>query len=257
MRIAIISLFPEMFGVLNYGVTGKAIKKGFIDLSFWNPRDYMTETSSGYKHRRVDDRPYGGGPGMVMRVQPLCDAVRAARQELGKQTDVIHLSPQGKRLTQEMIMGYAKQESFIMVASRYEGVDERFIEMEVDEEWSIGDYILTGGELPVMVVIDAIARLIPGVVGNPDSVNQDSFINGLLECPHYTRPEEFKEKWVPPILLTGNHQMIANWRLKQSLGRTWLKRPDLLEKWVFTPFQKQLLSEFIREYQEARGKTHE
>jgi tRNA (guanine37-N1)-methyltransferase len=258
MRIGVISLFPEMFDVLKYGITGKALIKGYIELVHWNPRDYVSKEIPGaYKHRTVDDRPYGGGPGMVMMIQPLQDAVRAAKQELGEKARVIHLSPQGKRLTQETIIQYSKQESFIMVATRYEGVDERFIETEVDEEWSIGDYVVTGGELPAIVAIDAMARLIPGVLGDPESANQDSFMDGLLDCPHYTRPEQFGSKRVPKVLLEGNHQIIANWRLKQALGRTWLRRPDLLEKRVLSPFQEQLLNEFIREHQEARGKTHE
>lgn len=257
LRLGVISLFPEMFEVLNFGITGKAISNGFLRLAFWNPRDYVLPKAPNAKYRSVDDRPYGGGPGMVMLVRPLRDAIRAAKEELGSNVKVIHLSPQGKLLTQKSIGHLAVQTNLILVASRYEGVDERLLETEIDEEWSIGDYVLTGGELPAMVLIDAMTRLIPGVLGHEDSADQDSFMNGLLDCPHYTRPEDFEGRQVPKVLLEGNHQAIACWRLKQALGRTWLRRPDLLAQRVLTPDEQQLLNDFIREYEEIRGKIHE
>lgn len=250
MHIAIISLFPEMFAALNYGVIGKAIKNGTVQLSHWNPRDYALD-----KHGYVDDRPYGGGPGMVMMVQPLRAAIHAAKSELGK-TKVIHLSPQGKLLGQNELVKLAKEEKLLFVASRYEGVDERLIELEVDEEWSIGDYVLTGGELPTMVMVDALIRLIPGVLGHEDSALEDSFMRGLLDYPHYTRPEMVEEKKVPTVLLQGNHKEIALWRLKQALGRTWLRRPDLLSSHSLTASEQTLLNEFICDYLD-RGKCDE
>jgi tRNA (guanine37-N1)-methyltransferase len=257
MNFGIVSLFPQMFDALNYGMTGRAIANGHLDLTHWHPRDYVALESSGYKHRVVDDRPYGGGPGMVMMVQPLRDAIKAAKAKLGNNTPVMHLSPAGTPLTQEAVIELAKRPDCILVASRYEGVDERLLASSIDEEWSIGDYVLTGGELPAMVLIDAICRFIPGVLGHEDSAAQDSFMNGLLDYPHYTRPEEIEGLKVPSVLLEGNHQHIKNWRLKQALGRTWLKRPDLLTTRVLTPLEEQLLNEFISEFQESRGKIHE
>lgn len=250
MKIAIVSLFPEMFAALNYGVIGKALQNHVVDITYWNPRDYALN-----KHHNVDDRPYGGGPGMVMMVQPLRDAIHAAKKTLGD-AKVIHLSPQGKLLKQADLHRFVEQEKLIFVASRYEGVDERLIELEVDEEWSIGDYVLTGGELPTMVMIDAIVRLIPGVLGDQDSAKEDSFTQGLLDCPHYTRPETVEGKKVPQELLEGNHKIIAKWRTKQSLGRTWLRRPDLLSSHTLTECEEKLLNEFICDYQD-RGKCNE
>jgi tRNA (guanine37-N1)-methyltransferase len=254
MRIGVISLFPEMFNPLYHGIIGRAIAKGYVRLSFWNPRDFAEVTGHG-KRQAVDDRPYGGGPGMVMKVQPLQDAIHAAKSALGHLVRVIHLSPQGKLLTQHSIAHFAEQGDFILVASRYEGVDERLLDLAIDEEWSIGDYVLTGGELPAMVLIDAIVRLIPNVLGHPHSAAEDSFVSGLLDCPHYTRPEKFRGCTVPPLLLGGNHQAIADWRLQQALGRTWLRRPDLLTKRVLTSIEQHLLNDFICDYQ--RGKMHE
>lgn len=248
MQIGLVSLFPEMFTALNLGITGRAIKNEHLSLSFWNPRDFAKT-----KHRDVDDRPYGGGPGMVMMIQPLLDAISAAKQVLGVKTPVLHLSPQGQKLTQEDVIRLSARPTFILVSSRYEGVDERLLAKAVDEEWSIGDYVLSGGELPAMVLIDAMVRMLPGVLGDEFSAQQDSFMNGLLDYPHYTRPEEFNGLTVPQVLLGGDHKKIANWRLKQALGRTWLRRPDLLAKRVLTPIEEQLLNEFILEY-EARGK---
>lgn len=250
MKIAIVSLFPTMFAALDYGVIGKAIEKQIVEISHWNPRNYTL-----YKHGQVDDRPYGGGPGMVMMVQPLQDAIRAAKDYLG-QAKVVHLSPQGKLLHQRDLKSFAQQQTLIFVASRYEGVDERLIELEVDEEWSIGDYVLSGGELPTMIMIDGIVRLLPGVLGDEDSAEQDSFSHNLLDCPHYTRPEVVCGKEVPQVLLKGNHKAITMWRMKQSLGRTWLRRPDLLQKHRLTACEEKLLNEFISDYQD-RGKSDE
>ncbi len=256
MHVGVVTLFPQMFTALDYGITGRALAKKQLLLDYWSPRDYVALGSSGYKHRVVDDRPYGGGPGMVMMAQPMRDAILAAKSALGNSTRVLHLTPQGKKLAQEDVIELAKRPSTILVASRYEGVDER-LSSYIDEEWSIGDYVLTGGELPAMVLIDAVCRFLPGVLGHEESAMQDSFMNGLLDCPHYTRPEVFEGQKVPSVLLEGNHQLIQNWRLKQALGRTWLQRPDLLEKRLLTSLEEQLLNEFISEYQASRGKTHE
>jgi tRNA (guanine37-N1)-methyltransferase len=249
MRVGIISLFPEMFMALDYGIIGKAITKGLLQLQYWNPRNYAKD-----KHRTVDDRPYGGGPGMVMKVQPLRDAIMAAKSQLGIDAKVIHLSPQGKLLTQEAVVRFATENKIILVASRYEGIDERLLEGHIDEEWSIGDYVLTGGELAAMVMIDAIARLLPGVLGHQDSAHQDSFMKGLVDYPHFTRPKDINGQRVPNILLQGNHKAIAEWRLKQALGRTWLRRSHLLVKRLLTEDEQKLLADFIREYK-ARGKN--
>lgn len=249
MRIDVITLFPEMIeNIARFGVTGRAADDGKLDVRTWNPRDYATD-----RHRTVDDRPYGGGPGMVMKVAPLSDAVSDARASSGRRFRTIYLSPQGRRFTQAIADELAAEPGLILVAGRYEGVDERFIESEIDEELSIGDYVLSGGELAAMVLIDAVARLLPGVLGDEDSAKEDSFVNGLLDYPHYTRPEEIRSRAVPQVLLDGNHAEIRRWRLKQSLGRTWERRPDLLEAVELTDEQKALLDEFIRE----RGEVSE
>ncbi|GAB2781253.1 tRNA (guanosine(37)-N1)-methyltransferase TrmD [Halomonas shantousis] len=252
MWIGVVSLFPEMFeAVTRYGVTGRAVKQGLLDVEFWNPRDYATD-----RHRTVDDRPYGGGPGMLMKVETLRQAIAAARdgaargRENPERTRVIYLSPQGRPLDQQGVRELASLDSLIVVAGRYEGVDERVVEADIDEEWSIGDYVLSGGELPAMVMIDAVARLVPGVLGHQDSAQEDSFASGLLDCPHYTRPESIDGRQVPEVLLSGNHAAIRRWRLKQSLGRTWLRRPDLLESHSLDREQQALLDEFIEEYVE-------
>ncbi len=241
MRIGVITLFPEMFDAISdYGVSSRALKRGIWELACWNPRDYTRD-----RHRTVDDRPYGGGPGMLMKVAPLRDAIQAARQALGDAARVIYLSPQGKRLQQDDVKQLAEQPSVILLCGRYEGIDERLIAAEVDEEWSIGDYVLSGGEVAAMAVIDATVRLLPGTLGDADSAQQDSFMAGLLDCPHYTRPEELGDDEVPPVLLSGDHEAIRRWRLKQALGRTWLRRPDLLEGRQLEAEQAQLLAEFI------------
>jgi tRNA (guanine37-N1)-methyltransferase len=250
MRLGVVTLFPRMFDALrDYGVTGRALKRGIVQLTLWNPRDFAPD-----RHRTVDDRPYGGGPGMVMGVQPLRDAIGAARAALGEECRVLYLSPQGKRLDQAGLQALATQEALLFIAGRYEGVDERLLEMEMDEEWSIGDYILSGGELAAMVMIDGLVRLLPGTLGATKSAEQDSFVNGLLDYPHYTRPEWINGHSVPSVLLTGNHEAIRRWRRKQALGRTWLKRPDLLKGRVLDEEQQDLLDEFIREYRAEQGK---
>ncbi|WP_026374466.1 tRNA (guanosine(37)-N1)-methyltransferase TrmD [Aestuariibacter salexigens] len=238
----VVSLFPEMFSALTeQGVVGRAVKQGAINVEFFNPRDYAHD-----RHRTVDDRPYGGGPGMLMMVQPLTDAIHAARKAAGDKSTVIYLSPQGKKLDQQGVKTLSQHDKLILVAGRYEGIDERVIQSEVDEEWSIGDYVLSGGELPAMVLMDAIARFVPGVLGHEQSAEQDSFTSGLLDCPHYTRPEILNGQQVPAVLLSGNHEKIRQWRLQQSLGRTWQRRPELLKDLALTEEQTALLNEFVR-----------
>lgn len=245
----VVSLFPEMFQTFTeQGVTGRAVKSGKLKVDFFNPRDFTHD-----KHRTVDDRPYGGGPGMLMMVQPLLDAIRAAKQAAEKKTKVIYLSPQGKTLTQRGVKQLSENESVILVAGRYEGIDERVIEAEIDEEWSVGDYILSGGELPAMILMDAVARLLPGVLGHAQSAEQDSFSDGLLDCPHYTRPENLNGQSVPSVLLSGDHQKIKQWREKQSLGRTWQRRPELLNDLALTEEQQRLLDEYQQELLQQNG----
>ncbi len=244
MQIELISLFPEMFKpLLEQGVFGRAVKAGLVSVGLWNPRDYAFD-----KHKTVDDRPYGGGPGMLMKVQPLQDAIRAAKRNVSEKcVRTIYLSPQGHKLDHAKVLELSSYEALILVCGRYEGVDQRLIEAEIDEEISIGDYVLSGGELASMVLVDAVARLIPGVLGHELSAQEDSFVNGLLDHPHYTRPEVFDDKPVPGVLLSGDHESIRRWRLKQSLGKTWLMRPELLTKKALNVEQQQLLQEFIEE----------
>ncbi len=244
MRIDVISLFPEMFSALDSSITGRAIKTGLITLQYWNPRDFTKD-----KHRSVDDRPYGGGPGMVMMVEPLQQAIQAAKQE-NPAAQVIYLSPQGKQLNHQGVMSLAEQQNLILLCGRYEGVDERLIELTVDAQWSLGDYVLSGGELAAMVMIDAITRHIPGALGDDESAQQDSFYQGLLDCPHYTRPEVYADKQVPKVLLSGDHKAIATWRMQQALGRTYLQRPELLDKVELSAEQQALLDEFIGKQQD-------
>ncbi|MCL1040587.1 tRNA (guanosine(37)-N1)-methyltransferase TrmD [Shewanella marisflavi] len=241
MWLGVVTLFPEMFrAVTDFGVTGRAVSNGLLELQTWNPRDFTHD-----KHRTVDDRPYGGGPGMLMMVQPLRDAIHAAKAAAGNKVKVIYLSPQGRKLTQQGVEELAKSERLILVCGRYEGIDERIIQTEVDEEWSIGDYVLSGGELPAMTLIDSVSRLVPGVLGKQASAEQDSFSDGLLDCPHYTRPESLDGIDVPAVLLSGNHEHIRRWRLQQSLGRTLLRRPELFENLALTDEQTKLLAEFV------------
>ena len=249
MQIDIVSIFPGMFESLtgHGGVVGRAVQRECLTLNYWNPRDYANN-----RHNNVDDRPYGGGPGMLMQYQPLSDAIDAAKASgkkntMNKSAPVIYLSPQGKKLDQQALKRFSQLPGLILVSGRYEGIDERLIEAQIDEEWSIGDYVLSGGELASMVLIDGVARLLPDVLGHEASAEQDSYEYGLLDCPHYTRPEEINGLPVPKVLLSGDHKAIEMWRLKQSLGRTWQRRPDLLEGKNLTDKQKQLLDEFIRE----------
>jgi len=245
MRFDVVTLFAPMFAPLaEQGITGRAVARGLLELACWNPRDYTRD-----RHRTVDDRPYGGGPGMVMLYEPLREAIRAARAAAAPATPVAYLSPQGRRLDQAGLAELAGRPGTILVCGRYEGVDERAVRAEVDEEWSIGDYVLSGGELAAMVIIDGVTRLLPGALGHEDSADQDSFVQGLLDYPHYTRPEEVAGMAVPPVLLSGDHAAIARWRLKQALGRTWLRRPDLLEGRALDAEQQGLLEEFIREHE--------
>lgn len=248
MWLGVVTLFPDMFrAITDFGVTGRAVKNGLLQVQTWNPRDFTSD-----RHRTVDDRPYGGGPGMLMMVQPLRDAIRAAKAEAGEGAKVIYLSPQGRPLTQNGVKELSQSERMVLVCGRYEGVDERIIQSEVDEEWSVGDYVLSGGELPAMNLIDAVARLVPGVLGKAASAEQDSFSDGLLDCPHYTRPEILGDSSVPEVLLSGNHELIRQWRLKQSLGRTWARRPELLNDLALTDEQAKLLAEFVTEHQIER-----
>jgi tRNA (guanine37-N1)-methyltransferase len=244
MWVGVISLFPEMFrSVTDFGVTGQAVKKGLLSVNVWNPRDFTHD-----KHRTVDDKPYGGGPGMLMMVQPLTDAIQAAKRAAPDKAKVIYLSPQGRKLDQKGVEELATNQNMILICGRYEGIDERVIQAEVDEEWSIGDFVMTGGEIPAMTLIDSAVLFVPGVLVDFESAEEDSFANGLLDCPHYTRPEVLNGKEVPAVLKSGNHQDIRLWRLKQSLGRTWLRRPELLENLALTDEQEALLAEFIKEH---------
>ncbi|MEM7563149.1 MAG: tRNA (guanosine(37)-N1)-methyltransferase TrmD [Pseudomonadota bacterium] len=250
MRIDVITLFPELVEqVIGCGVVGRAAEQRLLELHCWNPRDYSRD-----KHRNVDDRPYGGGPGMLMKVQPLQDAINAVR-ERSSTAKLVYLSPQGELLSQQKLANQVAQGDVILLCGRYEGVDERLIEKEVDEEWSIGDYVISGGELAAMVCIDAMARLIPGTLGHDESAANDSFSAGLLDCPHYTRPETYLGDQVPQVLLNGNHRDIEDWRDRQALGRTWQRRPDLLRQIELTQRQQKLLDEFISEFQRAQKQS--
>ena len=243
VQFAVITLFPDMLGaVRDYGVTGRAVQSGIIRIETWNPRDYAEDN-----HRTVDDRPYGGGPGMVMMMPPVCAAIRAARDATPGSGKVLHLTPQGRLLDQDGVMELAARDRLILVSGRYEGLDERIIETEVDEEWSIGDYVLSGGELAAMVLIDAITRTLPGVLGHEDSAREDSFCNGLLDYPHYTRPEMFRGVKVPDVLLSGNHEQIRKWRRKMALKRTFERRPDLLGKARLNQEDQEMLKEIQEE----------
>ncbi|GAB6067739.1 tRNA (guanosine(37)-N1)-methyltransferase TrmD [Methylothermus subterraneus] len=252
MRFDVITLFPEMVDhACRFGVTGRARKRGLMRLVLWNPRDFSRD-----RHRTVDDRPYGGGPGMVLKVQPLRDAIRAAKADAGGRTPVVYLSPQGARLDQAAIQRFAATAGMILVAGRYEGIDQRVLEREIDEEWSIGDYVLSGGELAALVLIDAVTRLLPGALGDAESAGQDSYADGLLDHPHYTRPAEIDGQRVPEVLLSGDHRAIARWRKKQALGRTWLRRPDLLARRTLDAEEQLLLEEFKRELEQQHGQYH-
>jgi len=244
-----VTLFPEMFdAITRSGITRRAFENRVYELVLWNPRDFSTNA-----YRSVDDRPYGGGPGMVMMSEPLETSLKAARQRQRscavRDPKVIYFTPQGNVLNHALVTQLAHHDGLILLCGRYEGVDERLIERQVDYEISMGDYVLSGGELPAMALMDALIRQIPGVLGDAESANQDSFVQGLLDCPHYTRPEIYEGAAVPPVLMSGNHAEIDRWRLKQSLGRTWSRRPELLARLTLTAEQKTLLEEYKREAQ--------
>lgn len=243
MNIQVITLFPEMFCALDSSIPGRAQKQGLIHLSYLNPRDFAHD-----KHKTVDDNPYGGGPGMVMKFHPLQAAIHVAKQR--HQGPVSYLSPQGKPFNQAIARALSQRKSLILIAGRYEGVDQRLIDQAVDEEWSVGDFVLSGGELAAMCLIDAIVRLLDGALGDPESALQDSFSQSLLDYPHYTRPAQIDKQAVPTVLLEGDHAAISRWRLKQALGRTWQQRPDLLKKHILSVREQVLLAEFIREHSE-------
>jgi len=251
LQFDVVTLFPSMFdAVTEWGVTGRARERRLYQLVAWNPRDFAANA-----YRTVDDRPYGGGPGMVMMAEPLqkaLDAARLRQKSAGvERPRVVYLSPQGRLLHHALVAELAGEQGLVLLAGRYEGVDERLIRKSVDDEISIGDYVLSGGELAAMVVIDCVMRQVPGVLGDADSASQDSFVNGLLDCPHYTRPEVFENVLVPQVLLSGNHAEIARWRVKQALGRTWQRRPDLLERRALSVEEQALLEEFKKEVQGA------
>lgn len=244
MRIDVVTLFPQMVqDYARHGVLARALAQKLMFLHTWNPRDY-----SDNKQQQVDDRPYGGGSGMVMMAKPLQQAIRAARAQQSPACRVIYMNPQGKPLKQDAINSMARADGLILIAGRYKGIDERVVECEVDEQWSLGDYVISGGELAAMVVIEAVSRHIPQVLGNEDSAQEDSFMTGLLDCPHYTRPCEFEEQRVPEVLLSGDHESIRRWRLKQSLGRTLQQRPDLLSQHVLNREERELLNAYAREH---------
>ena len=243
MHFEVVTLFPEVVGVLGrFGVVGRGLQRGLLRLGTVDPREFAADV-----HRSVDDRPYGGGPGMVMRVEPLRSAIRAARARLPAGSRTVVLSPQGRVFDQAVARRYRELPGILLVAGRYEGLDERLVQLEADEELTVGDYVLSGGELPAMLVVDAVARLLPGVLGDEASAEQDSFAAGLLDCPHYTRPETVEGLHVPAVLMSGDHEAIRRWRLKQSLGRTWTRRPELLAGREFSAEERKLLDEYIAE----------
>lgn len=255
MQLGIVTLFPEMFAaVTDHGISGRAVRSGLMSLELFNPRDYTTD-----KHRTVDDKPFGGGPGMLMKTEPLMASIAAARQAVaekqksGEKARVIYLSPQGKTLKQDSIIDLAKREGMVLLCGRYQGIDNRVLENEIDEEWSLGDFVISGGELAAMTLIDAMTRFQPGALGDEGSALEDSFSNGLLHSPEYTRPQSINGQDVPQVLLSGDHEAIRKWRLKQSLGATWLKRPDLLQAVSLEQEQEELLEQFKQDY--ARDKA--
>ena len=255
MQLGIVTLFPEMFAaVTEHGISARAVRSGLMNLELFNPRDYTTD-----KHRTVDDKPFGGGPGMLMKTEPLMASIAAARQAvrqkqtIAEKARVIYLSPQGQTLKQGSIIDLAKRESMILLCGRYQGIDNRVLENEIDEEWSLGDFVISGGELAAMTLIDAMTRFQPGALGDEGSALEDSFSNGLLHSPEYTRPQSIDGSDVPKVLLSGDHEAIRKWRLKQSLGATWLKRPDLLQAMSLEREQEELLEQFKQEY--VRGEV--
>lgn len=247
MRIVVVTLFPEFVGhAVRFGVLGRALERGVLAVETVNPRDYATDV-----HRTVDDRPYGGGPGMVLKAEPLRQAVAEARTRAPVARRV-YLAADGLPLTQRKVMEYAGLPELVLVAGRYEGVDERFVEECIDESVSVGEFVLSGGELPALMMIDAVARLLPGTLGDAESAVQESFSDGLLDWPHYTRPEAWSGRTVPPVLVGGNHAAIARWRRKQALGRTWQRRPDLLAGRELSAEERELLAEYQAEQEATR-----
>ena len=241
MRIEVVTLFPEFVTeAVRVGVLGRAIERGTVTVNASTPREFATDV-----HKTVDDRPYGGGPGMVLKIEPTRTSIRAAKARLPEGSRSVYLAADGVPLTQAKAQQLAQLPGLMLLAGRYEGVDERLIESEIEECMSIGDYVLSGGELPALVLIDAVVRLLPGVLGDDESAQQDSFVAGLLDWPHYTRPEVFEGKSVPAVLVGGNHAAIRRWREQQALGRTWLRRPDLIQKLQLTAEQQRLLQEFL------------
>jgi tRNA (guanine37-N1)-methyltransferase len=256
MRVDVVTLFPEMIGhAVRFGVTGRALERGLWRLGLWNPRDFVTD-----KYRTIDDRPYGGGPGMVMLAEPLANTLAAARAtqraDGWEKTRTLHLSPAGRPLVHERVAhlaAAADDTAYVLLAGRYEGIDERLLDREVDEEIAVGDFVVSGGELPALMVIDAIVRQRPGVLNDAESAAQDSFAAGLLDCPHYTRPEEHGGVRVPDVLLSGHHAAIRAWRLQQALGRTWERRPDLLRGRTLSKEEEELLATYQRARRDAKG----
>jgi tRNA (guanine37-N1)-methyltransferase len=247
MQIAVLSLFPEMFEPLaRYGVTGRAVQRGLVGFHVVDPREFATDA-----HGTVDDRPYGGGPGMVIRVEPFATAIRSARQKMPEGSPVVFLSPQGRRFDQATARRYAGLPGLVLVAGRYEGFDERLVATMADEELSVGDFVMSGGEIAAMAVVDAVVRLLPGVLGDDQSAVEESFTEGLLDHPHYTRPEVAAGMPVPRVLLEGNHEQIRRWRRKQALGRTSERRPDLLARMTLSPEDRALLEEYRSEFRAA------
>ncbi|MCE3044494.1 tRNA (guanosine(37)-N1)-methyltransferase TrmD [Legionella sp. 16cNR16C] len=247
LHLGVISLIPEIFNSLSYGVTGRALEQGLARIEYWTPRDWAKRP-----YRQIDDKPYGGGPGMVMMYEPLHAAIEHAKAALPSGCRTIYLSPQGRQIKQNDLIRIAQDKTpLLFIAGRYEGIDERIIQQHVDEEWTVGDFVMSGGELAAMIFIDAILRLLPGSLGHAGSAEQDSFMNGLLDCPHYTRPALVNGQKVPDVLLNGNHREIERWRRKASLGNTWLKRPDLLEKIDLNDLDRELLREFQNEHSDS------
>ncbi|MDR2212689.1 MAG: tRNA (guanosine(37)-N1)-methyltransferase TrmD [Pseudomonadales bacterium] len=248
MQIAIVTLFPGMFSALTeYGISARAVQRKLVSLRYYSPRDYTQD-----RHRTVDDKPYGGGPGMLMKTGPVSAAIRAAKAGQGGRGRVLYLSPQGRPLTQTRVSELAREPALVLLCGRYEGIDERVLTSLVDEECSLGDFVLSGGEVAAMALLDALIRLQPGALGAQESAAQDSFADSLLDHPHYTRPEEFEGQTVPPVLLSGDHARIARWRLQQRLGATWRKRPDLLERRGLSDEERLLLKAYIEAW-EAGG----
>lgn len=255
MRVGVVTLFPEMLQALQVGVVGRAIQRGLFEIELWNPREFTTDI-----HHSVDDRPFGGGPGMVMKYEPLAATLTQMKamgqtktgKKFAASAPVIHLSPQGVPLTQALIAELAHQAELIVVCGRYEGIDQRWIDDWVDQEYCVGDFVVSGGELPAMMLMDAVCRQLPGVLGNADSAQEESFMRGVLDCPHYTRPVEVAGKTVPRVLMSGDHAEIARWRLKQSLGRTWQRRPELLKQRLQSALELELLEEFKKETKEIK-----